>query len=182
MSDASPPRLDPVRDAFVTLWGDMGSSWGINRTMAQLHALLYTTETPLDTDALMAMLGISRGNANMNLRSLVAWGLVRKVARDGSRKDYYEAEKDVWEITRRIIEQREERELRPALDRLDDLRAQASTPATDPQLAQRLDDLAAFMRAFQGFSRAVTPLLAARNAGLVQGLVAMAAQLAPSDA
>lgn len=178
-SDAAPAAPDPVLDAFVALWGDMGSAWGINRTMAQLHALLYATEEPLDTDTLMARLGISRGNANTNLRALLGWGLVRKVPRDGSRKDFFEAEKDVWEITRRILEHREARELRPVLDRLDELRTRAA--AADPQLQQRLDDLAAFMRAFQGFSRAVTPLLAARNAALVQGLVAMAASMAPRD-
>lgn len=172
--------LDPVQDAFVALWGDMGSAWGINRTMAQLHALLFVTEEPLDTDTLMERLAISRGNANTNLRSLVTWGLVRKVRQYGSRKDFFEAEKDMWEITRRIFEQREALEIRPALERLDALRAQAD--AADPQLRQRLDELAAFLRAFRGFAQAVTPLLAARNADLVQGLVAMAAQMAPSEA
>lgn len=172
--------LDPVQDAFVSLWGDMGSAWGINRTMAQLHALLYVTETSLDTDTLMARLGISRGNANTNLRSLVAWGLVRKVRQNGSRKDYFEAEKDMWEITRRILEQREALEIRPALERLDALREQADD--ADPKLRDRLDELAAFLRAFRGFAQAVTPLLAARNADLVQGLVAMLARMSQPDA
>ncbi|MBE2186829.1 MAG: hypothetical protein IAE99_08665 [Rhodothermales bacterium] len=174
------PTLDPVQDAFVSLWGDMGSAWGINRTMAQLHALLYVTEEPLDTDTLMERLAISRGNANTNLRSLVAWGLVRKVRPNGSRKDYFEAEKDMWEITRRILEQREALEIRPALERLDALRAQ--TGASDPQLRERLDELAAFLRAFRGFAQVVTPLLAARNADLVQGLVAMLARMSKPEA
>src|SRR5689334_8003705 len=89
-------RLETARDEFVTQWGLMGSSWGINRTMAQIHALLMITPRAMTTDEVMAELKISRGNAHMNLRELVGWGLVRNLSRKGERKEYFEAEKDVW--------------------------------------------------------------------------------------
>lgn len=107
-------RLRKVRDEFVAQWGVMGTQWGINRTMAQIHALLMTSPEPLSTDEVMEDLEISRGNAHTNLKELVSWGLLRIVTRKGERKEYFEAEKDVWEIFRRIVEQRKRRELDPA--------------------------------------------------------------------
>ena len=83
------------RDEFVTRWGTIGTAWGINRTMAQVHALLITSAHLLSTDEIMADLKISRGNAHKNLRDLVSWGLIRSVVRKGERKEYFEAEKDV---------------------------------------------------------------------------------------
>ena len=79
------PRHEEALARFIEFWGDMASNWGINRTMAQIHALLYAVERPLDTDEIMERLQISRGNANMNLRSLVDWNLVKKVHQHGSR-------------------------------------------------------------------------------------------------
>ncbi|MEM9080238.1 MAG: MarR family transcriptional regulator [Verrucomicrobiota bacterium] len=93
----------------------MGTQWGINRTMAQIHALLMTSADPLSTDEVMEELDISRGNAHTNLKELVNWGLLRIVTRKGERKEYFEAEKDVWEIFRRIVAERKRRELDPAL-------------------------------------------------------------------
>ena len=106
-------RHQSALDEFVRLWGEMASQWGINRTMALIHALLYASSDPLDTDAIMERLAISRGNANMNLRALLDWGLVRKTHQAGSRKDFYEAEQDVWRITTTIIEERQRREIAP---------------------------------------------------------------------
>ena len=107
--------LVEARDAFVTEWGAIGSVWGINRTMAQIHALLLTASTSLTTDEVMADLKISRGNAHGNLRELVSWGLVRGVIRKGERKEYFEAEKDVWRMFCIIMRERSRRELRPAM-------------------------------------------------------------------
>src|SRR5579862_1600088 len=90
--------LAAARDEFVSQWGAMGSAWGINRTMAQIHALLLVTPQPLSTDEIMADLKVSRGNAHGNLRELVSWGLIRGVVRKGERKEYFEAEKDVWKM------------------------------------------------------------------------------------
>jgi DNA-binding transcriptional regulator GbsR (MarR family) len=108
-------ELQAARDEFVTQWGAIGSAWGINRTMAQIHALLITVPNPLSTDEIMDDLKISRGNAHGNLRELVSWGLVRSVVRKGERKEYFEAEKDVWKMFCIVIRERRRRELRPAM-------------------------------------------------------------------
>jgi DNA-binding transcriptional regulator GbsR (MarR family) len=112
--------LQEARDEFVSQWGAIGSAWGINRTMAQIHALLITAPAPLSTDEVMAELKVSRGNAHSNLRDLVSWGLVRSVVRKGERKEFFEAEKDVWRMFCIVIRERRRRELRPALAVLKD--------------------------------------------------------------
>lgn len=178
----SADRLSHAIDRFVRLWGEMASAWGINRTMAQLHALLYATGSPLDTDAIMARLDISRGNANVNLRQLVDWGLVGKVRLDGSRKDYFIAEHDVWALTATIIREREKRELRPVVAELDAVRASldADTSEAEHELRVRLDNLVSFVRLFGQASEALLPLLDARNADLIAQLVFFAQRMAPS--
>ena len=113
-------QLEAARDEFVTQWGSIGSAWGINRTMAQIHALLIITPGPLTTDEVMEELKISRGNAHTNLRELVGWGLVRSVIRKGERKEYFEAEKDVWRMFCIIVRERKRREIRPAINVLKD--------------------------------------------------------------
>ena len=108
-----------ARDGFVTQWGTIGTAWGINRTMAQIHALLITASRPLATDDVMAELKISRGNAHSNLRELASWGLIKSVVRKGERKEYFEAEKDVWKMFCIVMRERRRRELRPAMDVLE---------------------------------------------------------------
>jgi DNA-binding transcriptional regulator GbsR (MarR family) len=127
---AEAAQLGAARDEFVTQWGAMGSAWGINRTMAQIHALLLVSNRPLSTDEIMEDLRISRGNANMNLRDLAGWGLIRSVIRKGERKEYFEAEKHVWKMFCTIVRERKRREIRPAInvlkdciDRADDLKS-----------------------------------------------------------
>jgi len=110
----SAAALRQARDEFVSQWGVIGSAWGVNRTMAQIHALLITAASALSTDEVMAELKISRGNAHSNLRDLGSWGLVRSVVRKGDRKEFFEAEKDVWKMFCIIIRERRRRELRPA--------------------------------------------------------------------
>jgi DNA-binding transcriptional regulator GbsR (MarR family) len=107
--------LVAARDEFIAQWGAMGGAWGINRTMAQVHALLMTSDRPLTTDEVMADLKISRGNAHQNLRELVGWGLVRSVLRKGERKEFFESEKDVWRMFCTIARERKRREVEPAL-------------------------------------------------------------------
>src|SRR5256886_4892040 len=126
----SAAALREARDEFVSQWGVIGSAWGVNRTMAQIHALLITAPSALSTDEVMAELKISRGNAHSDLRDLVSWGLVRSVVRKGERKEFFEAEKDVWKMFCIIIRERRRRELRPAqavlkecLSRTNNLRA-----------------------------------------------------------
>lgn len=115
VTENEPSTLTQARDEFVTQWGAMGSAWGINRTMAQIHALLITTPAAMTTDEVMAELKISRGNAHGNLRELVSWGLIRSVIRKGERKEFFEAEKDVWKMFCIVIRERSRRELRPAM-------------------------------------------------------------------
>lgn len=115
-------ELDEVRDEFVVQWGAMGSAWGINRTMAQIHALLMVSPDPLSTDQVMDELRISRGNAHSNLRELIGWGLIKSVIRKGERKEFFEAEKDVWKMFCTIARERKRREIDPALEVLENCR------------------------------------------------------------
>jgi DNA-binding transcriptional regulator GbsR (MarR family) len=108
-------QLKTSRDEFIAQWGALGTQWGINRTMAQIHALLMTSPRSMCTDEVMEELAISRGNAHTNLKELVAWGLLRMNVVKGDRRDYYEAEKDVWQIFRIIARERKRREIEPAL-------------------------------------------------------------------
>ncbi|MBO9702648.1 MAG: transcriptional regulator [Sporocytophaga sp.] len=98
---------------FIQTWGKLGSEWGINRTMAQVHALLLIAPKPLSTEEIMEELSISRGNANMNIRDLISWNLVHKELVPGDRKEYFLAEKDIWEIAKRISRERKRREIEP---------------------------------------------------------------------
>lgn len=109
------------KQKFIESWGKMASDWGINRTMAQVHALLLIAPEPLTADQVMEELGISRGNANMNVRALMDWGLVHKQLRHGERKEYFFAEKDMWVVVRQIIINRKKRELDPMLRVLDEV-------------------------------------------------------------
>jgi DNA-binding transcriptional regulator GbsR (MarR family) len=113
--NAERDRLNQAREEFVAQWGALGTQWGINRTMAQIHALLMTAAEPMSTDEVMEALEVSRGNAHTNLKELVAWGLVRPVVRKGERRDYFEAEKDVWHIFTTVARERKRREIEPAL-------------------------------------------------------------------
>lgn len=108
-------RLAAAREEFVTQWGVMGAQWGINRTMAQIHALLMISARPLCTDEVMEQLEVSRGNAHSNLKELVNWGLIRMIVIKGERRDFYEAEKDVWKIFTIIARERKRREIEPTL-------------------------------------------------------------------
>jgi len=105
-----------AREEFVSQWGAIGNAWGINRTLAMIHALLMTSREPLSTDDIMAELRISRGNASTNLRELIGWGLIRQIVRKGERKEYFEAEKEVWKIFSTVARERKRRELVPALE------------------------------------------------------------------
>jgi DNA-binding transcriptional regulator GbsR (MarR family) len=114
-ADQTAAELRAARDRFISQWGVISTAWGINRTMAQIHALLLTSPAPLATDEIMAALQISRGNVNTNLRELVGWGLLRVVLRKGERREYFEAEKEVWKIFCTIVRERQRREIEPAL-------------------------------------------------------------------
>lgn len=116
-------KLAEAKEQFIQSWGVLGSQWGINRTMAQVHALLLVASGPLSTDDIMQQLSISRGNANMNIRELMDWSLVSKVIIQGDRKEYFTAEKDIWKVSMYIMQQRKKRELDPMLKVLNQLTA-----------------------------------------------------------
>jgi DNA-binding transcriptional regulator GbsR (MarR family) len=108
-------ELQEAKQQFIQAWGTFGSNWGINRTMAQIHALLLISPDPLSTEEIMEELTISRGNTNMNVRGLIDWGIVEKVLISGERKEYFKAEKDIWKISTQIARERKKRELEPVL-------------------------------------------------------------------
>ncbi|MEO1437965.1 MAG: MarR family transcriptional regulator, partial [Bacteroidota bacterium] len=114
-------ELQEAKDKFIQAWGTLGSSWGINRTMAQVHALLLISDDPLSAENIMGELKISRGNANMNVRALIDWGLVFKELKPGERKEYFVAEKNMWDIVRQIIVQRKKKELEPIVKILNEV-------------------------------------------------------------
>ena len=114
-------KLIEAKQQFIASWGAFGTHWGINRTMAQIHALLLVTADPLTQDDIMEQLNISRGNTNMNIRELINWGLVERVLLSGERKEYFSAEKDIWKVVKQIVKERKKRELEPMLKLLDQL-------------------------------------------------------------
>ncbi len=174
-------RHQQALQQFILLWGEMATYWGINRTMAQIHALLYASEQPLDTDEIMERLQISRGNANMNLRSLVDWDLVRKTHQLGSRKDFYAAEKDIWKITTTIIQERQRREIRPVEEALvaciADMKTEEALSDTEARFLGRMESMQEFMQVFDEFTEALLPFLHERNARKVQKLTGFAHRL-----
>ncbi len=114
-------ELEAAIQKFIQAWGTLGSNWGINRTMAQVHALLLISTESLCADDIMAKLKISRGNANMNIRALIDWGLVYKELKPGERREYFVSEKDMWTVVRQIIIHRKKKELEPVLKILSDV-------------------------------------------------------------
>ena len=114
-------KLTEARQQFISSWGAFGTHWGINRSMAQIHALLMVSADPLTQDDMMEQLNISRGNTNMNIRELINWGLVERVIVAGERREYFAAEKDMWKVVRMIVKERKKRELEPMLKLLERL-------------------------------------------------------------
>ncbi|MEM8970030.1 MAG: transcriptional regulator [Bacteroidota bacterium] len=114
-------KFEEAKEQFISAWGNLGSNWGINRTMAQIHALLLISPEALTTEDMMEELKISRGNTSMNTRALIDWGVVKKENKLGDRKEYFVATKDIWELARRIAQERKKRELDPLIVTLENL-------------------------------------------------------------
>jgi DNA-binding transcriptional regulator GbsR (MarR family) len=112
--------LAEAREEYVNQWGALGSAWGVNRTMSRIHALLMVSPEARNTDQIMEELRISRGNAHGNLKELVRWGLVHPVVVTGERKEFFEAEKDVWRVIQRLTVQRRRAEIEPAMAVIED--------------------------------------------------------------
>ncbi|MFM2241189.1 MAG: hypothetical protein RLZ97_44 [Verrucomicrobiota bacterium] len=169
MSDEG-QRLEQARDQFVAQWGALGTQWGINRTMAQIHALLMTTTEPLGTDEVMERLQISRGNAHTNLKELVAWGLIRVVVKKGERREFFEAEKDVWQIFTTVARERKRREIDPALGVLNQC-AEDSRDMTTPEGKQFHEQMRQ-LEEFVGFASKVADRVAGMKHGFAVQLAA----------
>jgi DNA-binding transcriptional regulator GbsR (MarR family) len=135
--------LSPARRRFVLHWGEMGTRWGINRTVAQVHALLFISERALHAEEIAETLAVARSNVSVSLRELLAWGLVRVVHVLGDRRDYFEAPSDVWEMFQVILEGRRRREVDPTLAVLRECLAEAET-GKDGHARQRLAELLGF--------------------------------------
>ena len=126
-------KLEEAKEKYIQTWGTFATNWGINRTMAQVHALLLASDKPLSTDEVMEALQISRGNANMNLRDLMNWGIVRKELVKGERKEYFVADKDVWYLFKQITKERRKREIEPVVAFLEELKNIEDNDSTEAQ-------------------------------------------------
>lgn len=111
-----------TKSDLINFWGAIGTSWGINKTMAQIYAVLLFSDQPLSVEDLMKELNISRGNASMNIRALMNWGLAKKEVRLGERREYFVGEKDVWEMSRKVAAERKKQEIEPLLAKLEKVR------------------------------------------------------------
>ncbi len=139
-------RLTPVQQKFILHWGEMGTRWGINRTVAQIHALLYLSADPLPAEEIAATLGVARSNVSTSLRELQAWGIVRVVHALGDRRDHFESMREVWEMFRIILEERKRREIDPTLALLRNLVAESSKGAhADTHTHERLAAMLEFL-------------------------------------
>jgi DNA-binding transcriptional regulator GbsR (MarR family) len=154
-SAGGPDELRQAQDRFISVWGEMAGSWGISRTMAEIHAVLYITGEPLSMDDLMERLEISRGNASMSVRSLLDWGIISRSHKRGDRKEYFQAEQDVWAMFRAIVRERMKREAEPLLAELHEIRdltgsrASPSSAAEKRELAEMNRRLESLLNFFQ---------------------------------
>jgi len=146
MTDTTALDLPPAVEQFVLRWGDMGGQWGVNRSVAQIHALLYLSETPQTAEAIADALGIARSNVSNSLKELIGWKLIRRVPVAGDRRDHYEAETDLWQMATRVAQGRKEREIDPAVAAIRAVLEQADgDPRISNTVRQRLDSMHGFV-------------------------------------
>lgn len=178
MNDSKTSAHQYAIDQFILLWGEMASAWGINKTMAQIHALLYAENDPLDTDTIMQQLSISRGNANINLRNLLQWQLIQKVHFKGERKDFYTAEKDVWNVVAALIKERHHREVNPIKQSLSEALAvyDDNQEQTKEEILfkERIEEFIEFLDMFDRFTHALLPYINRKNLSFLKHLVKLA--------
>jgi DNA-binding transcriptional regulator GbsR (MarR family) len=145
-------KLPAAAARFVLQWGDMGSQWGVNRSVGQIHALLYLSENPLTADDIADQLGMARSNVSNSLKELQNWRLIRRVSVFGDRRDFFEAEVDLWEMLLRITAGRKEREIDPAVVTLRQCVAEANGDTRlSPVAATRLTDMLNFVETLSGW-------------------------------
>jgi DNA-binding transcriptional regulator GbsR (MarR family) len=131
-------KLEDAKIKYIHTWGSLATSWGINKTMAQVHALLLASTKPLSADEIMEALKISRGNVNMNVRALIDWGIVRKELVVGERKEFFVADKDIWELFKQVTKERKKREIEPVLKILDELKSGIEEDSEEAETFKKL--------------------------------------------
>lgn len=139
-------ELTPVMERYVLHWGEMGARWGVNRSVSQIHALLFLSPEPLTAEDIADTLSIARSNVSTSLKELQSWDLVQVVHVMGDRRDRFEARKDVWEMVTRIVEERKRREIDPTLTVLRQCVLDANNDkAIHPEVKQRIQDMLSFL-------------------------------------
>jgi len=174
MNDTSKITLTPVTQKFVLHWGEMGIKWGINRTVAQVHALLFISPHPLPADEIADVLEVARSNVSTSLRELQGWGIVRAVHILGDRRDHFETTKDVWEIFRTVSEERKRREIDPTLRVLGEcVQELKSNPQGDAYTLERLVSMLEFLTPMTGLFEEIIrmPMGALKGVGKLRGRV-----------
>ncbi|MFQ5936425.1 MAG: GbsR/MarR family transcriptional regulator [Acidiferrobacterales bacterium] len=145
-------KLMPVMEKYVLHWGEMGTRWGVNRTVSQIHALLYLSPEPLSAEDIATTLAVARSNVSTSLRELQSWNLVRVTHAIGDRRDYFEAVKDMWEVFALIVDGRKQREIDPTLSMLRDCAVQCQEDLeTDPEIRERIMDVLEFLEVLTGW-------------------------------
>jgi DNA-binding transcriptional regulator GbsR (MarR family) len=164
-----PRELAPALEHFVLQWGDLGGKWGVNRSVAQIHALLYLSERPLTAEEIADRLGLARSNVSNSIKELQAWNLIRRVPIKGDRRDHFEAETDVWEIFARVAMGRKEREIDPAIAALRTCAAEAGgDKAINPVAIARLKALLEFVDTMDRWAGQMKNVPRAQIAALVR--------------
>ena len=144
--------LTPIAERFILHWGEMGSRWGVNRTVAQIHALLFLLGRPVPADEITDTLGVARSNVSNSLRELQSWKLARVVPVKDDRRDHFETSTDVWELFKLIVEGRRQREIDPTLAMLRDSLASPGIGREDREMAQRMRDTLVFLETMTAWS------------------------------
>jgi DNA-binding transcriptional regulator GbsR (MarR family) len=146
MNESAKPRLSPVAQKFILHWGEMGTRWGVNRTVAQVHALLYLSQRPMPAEEIAATLSVARSNISTSLRELQGWRIVRVAPVLGDRRQHFESIKDVWELFRIIVEERKKREVDPTIQVVRECVEQArKTGPSEAYALERLEELLDFI-------------------------------------
>ena len=142
-------QLLEAKQEFIETWGELGSEWGINRSMGQVHALLLVSQVPMCTDSIMDALDISRGCVNKSIRSLLDWGIVFKVSIEGDRKEYFSADKNIFNMFKSILARRKETELDPMVEKLNELNDTELSGEGSEEVKAVFEDLLMFSKTAQ---------------------------------